>query len=73
MYTIIKQPSYGPTTSSSFSAVDHIRIREWLASEIGKENEDWIWTLHFPHDSFSYDKFQFKYEEDKVKFILRWL
>ncbi len=40
-------------------------VHEWLDKEIGFEN--WERTVG------AQIKFYFKYEEDKVKFILRWL
>ncbi len=44
-------------------------IHLWLDSEIGKENTHWAWEL----DPSGFDEFGFQKEEDKVKFILRWL
>lgn len=45
---------------------DHIVY--WLEKEMGPINKNW--TYEWNH--VGYD-FKFKYEEDKVKFILRWL
>lgn len=39
---------------------------EWCSLEIGIECQTWI-------RSIDYDTFYFKHEEDKVKFILKWL
>lgn len=56
-----------------WASVDEARIRNtllplqmlnWLESEIGERDKDWGWNLH---------QFCFKHEEDKVKFILKWL
>ncbi len=44
-------------------AIEKPSIWSWLSSEINKEN--WYWI--------SPDLFYFKNEEDKVKFILRWV
>lgn len=41
---------------------------DWLKSEIGKQNIDWKYIVSF----FNHEIY-FKCEEDKVKFILRWL
>ncbi len=40
---------------------------EWLDHEIGADH--WLWD---PIDSIT-ERYYFKHEEDKVKFILRWL
>jgi len=39
-------------------------IYDWMKAEISDRNKDW---------TYSYPWLCFKYEEDKVKFILRWL
>lgn len=63
-YKIIGQPSLHSSMKE---------IKKWLFSEVGNEYIEWAWTLHFPAHSFAYDKFEFKHEEDKIKFILRWM
>ncbi len=53
--------------------------QEWLCSEVGVEGKDWNWTMADYDDTEfgtgfpAIDRIQFKREEDKVKFILRWL
>jgi len=46
-------------------------ILDWLYENIGERYSLWDW--HYTAHSHGPDKFFFKYEEDKVKFILRWL
>lgn len=49
-------------------------VRLWLDSKIGPHPEFWSGSFrHISNDLKWYDVFYFKYEEDKVKFILRWL
>jgi len=55
----VKTPWIRQTSSLNFYYIHH-----WLKAEIGKENKDWL---------FAHRVFYFKHEEDKVKFILRWL
>lgn len=48
----------------------------WLLYNIGTNHEDWEWwwDSEWPSSGHSAGwKFEFKEEEDKVKFILRWL
>ncbi len=46
----------------------------WLKTEVGKELEDWTFGLYFGDGITNVtDKVCFKTEEDKVKFILKWL
>ncbi len=45
-------------------------ILTWMSSEI--EDENWGYTISFL-DSKDVDIFYFNNEEDKVKFILKWL
>lgn len=48
----------------------------WLNAEIGVEHKDWTFGLYFGEgDRLKEvtDKFSFNREEDKVKFILKWL
>ena len=47
----------------------------WLESEVGKKEVDWIWLFVSrtgPSEKGQW-RVEFKREEDKVKFILRWL
>lgn len=44
-------------------------IEDWLSVEIGKKGKDWLKL----YNSFGEDKFYFASEEDRIKFILRWL
>ena len=46
------------------------KCRRWLLSNVGINHEDWEWWWDGSVRSY---KFEFKHEEDKVKFILRWL
>ncbi len=43
-----------------------IYMLEWLEAEVGERDVDWIWLIE-------QEKFAFKTEQGKVKFILRWL
>ena len=43
-------------------------IQRWITTEIGKEEEDWAYSKYFDRAIWL-----FKREEDKVKFILKWL
>ena len=43
-----------------------ICMLEWLEAEIGERGKEWIWSI-------LKDKFWFQTEQDKVKFILRWI
>ena len=38
----------------------------WMESEIGERHDKWDWWI-------TSERFSFKHEEDRVKFILRWL
>ena len=44
----------------------NLEILEWLLDEVGERHKTWGWDLGI-------SKFYFVREEDKVKFILRWL
>ncbi len=46
-------------------------MKLWLNSEIGSDS--WHLAIHPSHNPTGTDTFYFKHEEDKVKFILRWL
>ncbi len=54
---------------SPLAKIEKPSIWLWLSSEIDKENWYWISSESF----LLPDLFYFKNEEDKVKFILRWL
>ena len=48
--------------------------QEWLRREVGIEDRDWTWSMvEWDDEGVGFDCIQFKREEDKVKFILRWL
>lgn len=58
------------------------KVIAWLNAEVGAEHDDWTFGLHFASPSDPnvdvrglgvIDKARFKREEDKVKFILKWL
>ena len=44
------------------------QIVSWLVKEVGPINQ--AWTYRWDENTYC---FYFKYEEDKVKFILRWI
>ncbi len=53
-------------------------INYWLNTEIGEDNWDWITgpqdqTMFPPEHGFFTPRLCFRHEEDKIKFILRWL
>ena len=52
--------------SRDLAGIETPAIEDWLRDEIGYQCEHWAVSLP---DSIIY----FKHEEDKVKFILRWL
>ena len=45
-------------------------LAHWLIYNVGRNNKNWEWWWD---DKDACCKFEFKEEEDKVKFILRWL
>lgn len=45
-------------------------LADWLLKYIGENHKNWEWWWSTDLQSYS---FEFKNEEDKVKFILRWL
>jgi len=49
-------------------------IITWLHVNIGKRPDIWSWYWSENYKESSYmSNLNFKYEEDKIKFILRWL
>ena len=50
-----------------------IPMVEWLDLNIGVEGDDWTFGLYAGKNYHMCDKFSFKNEEDRVKFILKWL
>ncbi len=61
----LKYEVYYPVSYPNFGGKVQT-LRNWLELEIGEEEVDWsyVWGLNI---------FYFKREEDKIKFILRWL
>lgn len=57
---------YPVVVPTSQSIDDYIAMDNWLWNEIGEEEVDWEWGQQANY-VFFYS------EEDKVKFILRWL
>lgn len=55
--------------------LNYFEPQEWLCREVGVEETDWNWSMADYDIEFgtTIDRIRFKYEEDKVKFILRWL
>ncbi len=45
-------------------------LGDWLLCNVGKNHETWEWWFDTGAQKW---KFEFENEEDKVKFILRWL
>lgn len=45
-------------------------LGKWLLENVGINHKNWEWWYDSNEDSW---KFEFKNEEDKVMFILRWL
>ena len=45
-------------------------LANWLLDYVGENHKDWEWWWSTGCNSYL---FEFKNEEDKVKFILRWL
>lgn len=50
-------------------------ITTWLKDNVGNEEKDWTWTIFFPDGGLvkTFDLFRFNNEEDRIKFILRWV
>lgn len=51
-------------------ALTYTQISDWLTSNIGEEKIDWEWYYIGLQNSW---QFKFNTEEDKVKFILKWI
>ena len=45
-------------------------LGSWLINTVGENHINWEWWWNMHQNKYL---FEFKYEEDKVKFILRWL
>ncbi len=56
------------STEHSFGDKSDLSI--WLQDEVGENHKDWEWWWSTASKAWL---FEFKREEDKVKFILRWL
>ncbi len=50
-------------------------IKDWLIAEIGGEYVEWKWIIEIRAsiEHGNIDVYSFRREEDKVKFILRWM
>ncbi len=51
-----------------YNILSYLDQFDWLDHEIGEGQ--WAWN---PNDQTDIDRYYFKSEEDKVKFILKWL
>ncbi len=66
------KPPYETWYEISTVLVDH--SHDWLIEVIGSEDVDWEYSFNRPNNRVEwYRIIRFKHEEDKIKFILRWM